>query len=291
MIQDVYIDLLFLINFSMDYLCIFICSRILHRRVRAAKMLIAAAVGGAYSVLALFLSFISWLEILIDCTVGMLMCTIVFLERGRSISSLFLSSFLFTGVSMMTGGCMTAIFNLLNKLALPLGSVVSDSISTYIFAILAAIAGVISLKSGQAISRHAPIKECRLSVKYCGRELFFLGFADSGNLVRDPLSGRAVIFLERTVMEKEIPLDFIDDFAKGKIKNTAACKDLRLIAIKTASGSTLAVAAKPEALRVEFENDKGKKTSLDIDALISPADIGKSTLGYTAIIPSEIIKQ
>ncbi len=291
MVQDVYIDLLFLINFSMDYLCIFICSRILHRKMRTLRMISAAALGGIYSVLSLFLPFSPWVELVLDCAAGFLICTLAYAEKGRGISALFLASFLFIGVSMMSGGCMTAIFNILNKLELPLGSIGSDSISTYLFALLAAAAGVMSLKSGQAISRHASVTECRLYIQFCGKEFIFTGFADSGNLVRDPIGGRAVIFLDRSVMEKEISLDFLDSFAKGRFKPNSPCKELRLISLRTAAGSSLAVAAMPESIRAEFEDKKGKTASLKLDALISPADIGKSANGYTAIIPSEILKR
>ena len=37
--QDVYVDLLFLINFSMDYLCLYICTKILHRKIKTYRKL------------------------------------------------------------------------------------------------------------------------------------------------------------------------------------------------------------------------------------------------------------
>ena len=290
MIQDVYVDLLFLINFSMDYLCLYICSKILHRKMILSKMLAAAALGGVYSVLSLFFSLSPWLEVLIDCIVCVVMCIIVYADKNRGIGSLFLSSFLFIGISMMTGGCMTALFNLLNKLDLPLELVGEDSISTYLFAVLAVISGIISLKSGEVISRRAPIKECRVSVKFCGKNFEFLGLSDSGNLVRDPISGKAVIFVEREIIERQQSLSFIDEFLKGNLIPDSPCKNLRIISLKTASGASVAVAALPEVIRAEFENKKGKTVSVELDAMISPCDIGSNANGYTAIVPSEIIK-
>ncbi len=186
---------------------------------------------------------------------------------------------------------MTAIFNLLNKLDLPLDLVEEDGISTYLFAALALIAGIISLKSGQIISRRAPIRECRLYIRFCGKDFEFSGFSDSGNLVRDPLTGKPVIFVERELIEKEQSLDFLDKFADGELDRDAHCKNLRLISLRTATGTSLAVAAQPEKIRVEFEDKKGKSVSFELNALISPTSIGKSAEGYTAIVPSEIIKQ
>ena len=290
MVQDVYIDLLFLINFSMDYLCIYVCSKVLHRKMKLPRMLIAATLGGIYSVASLFLPISSALSLALDCAVCLVMCAIVYRERGRPIGSLLLATFLFIGISMMTGGCMTAIFNLLNKLNLPLDLVEADGISTYLFAALALIAGIISLKSGQIISHRAPIKECKLHVKFCGKDFEFLGFSDSGNLVRDPITGKPIIFVDRATIEKQLPLDFLDHFAEGKLDRNAPCKNLRIISLHTAAGSSIATAAAPESISIEYENKKGKISNVELAALISPTSLGNSAHGYTAIIPAEIIK-
>ncbi|MBP3376800.1 MAG: sigma-E processing peptidase SpoIIGA [Clostridia bacterium] len=289
--KDVYVDILFLINFSMDYLCLYICAKVLSRRLRLWRSVSAAALGGVYSVLSLFLDFPSPINILVDCGICLIMCLITFFEKGRTWGSLLVTAFLFIGISMMTGGCMTAVFNLLNKLDLPLDSIESDGISTYLFALLALIAGVISLKSGQVISKKGSVKECRLLVRFCGEDFEFSGFSDSGNLVRDPISGKAIIFLERSVLEKKLPLDFLDRYAKGEMSADSPCKSLRLIALRTASGSSLAVAALPESVMIEYVDSNKRERSIELDALISPTDIGKSAAGYNAIIPSEIIKE
>lgn len=291
MIRDVYVDILFLINFSMDYLCLYICARVLHRRMKLWRMILSSALGGGYSVLSLFFNIPSPITILIDCAVCLIMCATVFFERGRPISSLFISTFLYIGISMMTGGCMTAIFNMMSKLDLPLDAIEADGISTYLFAILAAIAGIISLKSGQMISRRGSVCECRLTVTFCGKNFEFSGFADSGNLVRDPISGKAVIFLERSIIEKAQSLDFLDRYAQGELPSDAPCKNLRLISLRTASGQSLAVAALPENIRLEYQDAKKRPHSIELDALISPTVIGNSAQGYNAIIPAEIIKE
>ncbi|MBE6647341.1 MAG: hypothetical protein E7611_06895 [Ruminococcaceae bacterium] len=291
MARDVYVDILFLVNFSMDYLCTYICAKVLHRKMKLWRAVLAAAIGGVYSVVSLLLDLPSPISLLFDCAICLIMCATVFFEKGRSVGSLFISTFLYIGISMMTGGCMTAIFNLLNRLDLPLDAVEADGFSTYLFAILAAIAGIISLKSGQVISKKGAIHECALHVRFCGQDFEFSGFADSGNLVRDPISGRAVIFIDRKVIEEKLSLDFLDSFAAGNMPADSPCKSLRLICLNTASGSSVAVAALPESVRIEYVDARKKSRSFELDALISPTDIGKSAQGYNAVIPAEIIKE
>ena len=282
--MTVYADLLFLINFSMDYLCLYVCARVLKRKMRLVRMLISASLGGIYSVAALFLSVPSPVELLFDALVCVIMCVIVFFECGRGIGSLFLCSFLYIGISMMSGGCMTALFNLLNKADLPLTGIDDDGISTYLFAILAAAAGIISLKSGDAISRRAPINECKLKVTFSGKETLLMGFSDSGNLVRDPISGTAVIFIKREKFSQIADLSVIDAFLAGNPSLDPDYKGIRMIPINTASGKSLSAAIKPKKITIELPD-----TSYEIDALISPTATNGNLGGYEAIVPAELI--
>ena len=290
MTRDVYADLLFLINFSMDYLCLYVCARAMRRKIRLPRMLIAASLGGIYSVLSLFLPTSSIISLIIDALVCVVMCAITFSEEGRRASSTLLCSFLFVGISMMTGGCMTAIFNLLNRLDLPLGDIESDGISTYLFAILAAAAGIISLRSGEIVSRRAAIKDCTLTVALRGKSITLSALVDSGNLVKDPLSGKSVVIIDRTALSPLVDLSAIDSFLSGEPPNGGAPKGMRMIPINTAGGRSLLCAFPPDALSATVTTKKGKSAAVALDALIAPSDIKNSAAGHGAIIPSDIIK-
>lgn len=291
MLQDVYADLLFLINFSMDYLCLYICARIMHKKLYLHKMLIASTLGGIYSVASLFLPVSAIPSIIIDCLVCLIMCSVAFASRGVKVGTVLLCTFLYVGISMMTGGCMTALFNWLNRLELPIGELDSDGISTYLFAILAAIAGFVSLKGGQIVSSRSSVRECRLKVRFCNQDFEFTGICDSGNLVRDPISGKPVVFLDRQIVSSKLDISFLDDFKNGKMSKTCPCKSLRLIIVKTAAGTSAISAATPEKITLEAEYKNGTSVLLEPDVLIALSDIGSSAQGYNAIVPSQIIKK
>ena len=287
--QDVFVDLLFLINFSMDYLCLFISSKILHRKLKFSKTLLASIVGGAYSVISVFLIIEPLLSIIIDVFVCLMICAICFAQKNQGFFSLFLSFFLFLGVSMMTGGCMTAIFNLLNRLDLPLDGLDGDSISTYLFAIVATVAGLICLRHGQIVSRRSSITECSVCIKICNKDLEFKALADSGNLVKDPLSGKTVILLDRNKMSSEIDISPIDSFSKGSF-SSSAFRGLRLIPINTAGGKGILTAFEADSITITYQDKKGRIKQFNPDSLIALTEIENSAEGYEAIIPIEIIK-
>ena len=187
---------------------------------------------------------------------------------------------------------MTAIFNSLSRLDLPLDSIPADDLSTYIFAAIAAVAGIISLKSGQLISRTVNTKKCKLTIDFCNKEFQFIGLCDSGNLVKDPISHKPVIFVDRKKLEESLDLTFLEEYKNGRLMPDSPCKNLRLIIINTAAGTSAAVAAMPQSIIVEPEKDSSGKSAAPIylDALISPTDIEKNGEGYDAIVPLEIIK-
>ena len=288
--QNVYVDILFLINFSMDYLCLHICAKIMHKKMKLSKMLLASSLGGVYSVISLFIPHIPTIELLIDAMICLIMCAIVFAEKGRKLSHTLLCSFLFIGISMMTGGCMTAIFNLLNRLDLPLDDIDGDGLTTYLFAILAAIAGIISLRSGELISRRANIKECKLCVTIGDNSLETVALSDTGNLVKDPLSGKAVIIIDRAELQKIVDVSVFDRYVEGVPSSDQDIKGLRLIPINTAAGKGFLCATIPQKLTAEFITRKKVTVTAELDALIAPSDIKNSAAGYGAIVPSEIIK-
>ena len=289
--QEVYIDLLFLINFSMDYLCLYICGKVLRKRLKLLRLISAAALGGAYSVISLFFPFSPTVNLILDALFCLVICAIAFAEKGRRLSSTLLCGCLFVGISMMTGGAMTAIFNLLNRLDLPLDSIDGDGISTYLFAIIAAVAGIITLRSGEIISRRSDIKECKLTVTISGKTASFFALSDSGNLVKDPLSGKNVILIDRSALSELTDVSVFDDFLQGQQPpDSSGVKGLRIVPIKTAGGSSFLAAANPDSLAAEVVTKRGKALSCELDALIAPSDIGKSAEGCRAIVPSQILK-
>ena len=66
MTQTVYVDLYFLINFSMDFLCFFLTSKLLSAKLSFGRTLVASTLGGIYANLALFLPVSVFFSLVID---------------------------------------------------------------------------------------------------------------------------------------------------------------------------------------------------------------------------------
>ena len=110
----VYGDLLFFINFSMDFLCFYISCLLLHQRLPIFRACLSSFVGGVYSVLALFLTFDGAKATALDILVLILMCLVVYCGKEVTFLRIVKGIFLYFFVSALLGGLMTALFSLFN---------------------------------------------------------------------------------------------------------------------------------------------------------------------------------
>lgn len=286
--QTVYVDLLFMINFSMDFLCFFLCARLLGRKLSLPRAIAASALGGCYSDIALFLS-VGWIpSLIIDVFVCVAMCAVVFCKKGKN-SSLPLYILVYFAISMALGGFMTAIFNLLNKAELPLESGASDGISVWLFAVLAAVSAVITLVGGRFFRSKSSQKNADIEVTYKGRSVKLRAMTDSGNLLREPISGKPCIVADISSLEGVIPRRLAlaarekDISVIGGLSTTDA-KNVRVIPIKTAGGDGILIALRAD--RVTIDSGKGAE---EVDAFIALSDINKSADGNEALLPTELL--
>ena len=286
--QTVYVDLLFMINFSMDFLCFFICAKILGRKLSMGRAVAASAVGGIYSDLALFISAAYLPALLIDLGVCVVICAIAFLRRGRA-RELPLYILVYFAISMALGGFMTAIFNLLNKADLPLGDTTSDGISVWMFAFLAALSALLTLIGGRFFRRKASQRSAELSITYNGKSVRLFAMTDSGNLLKDPISGKPCIVADISALEPIIPRTLAraareKRFSAIEKLSPEDAKRVRMIPIKTAGGEGALIALRVD--NITIERDGGSEA---LDALVALSDIDKSADGKEALLPPELL--
>lgn len=287
--QTVYVDLLFMINFSMDFLCFFLSAKLLSVKLSLGRTLTASAIGGIYANAALFLNVGAVAALFMDLLVCIVMCAVAFLKKGGGLK-LPLCVLVYFAISMALGGFMTAIFNLLNRANLPLSEgETSDGISVWLFALLAAVSAVITLLGGRFFRKKSAQRRADVEITYDGKKAKLSAMTDSGNLLREPISGRPCIVADISSIENIIPAK-LARAAKNKdigIIETLPPKDakrVRVIPIRTAGGDGILIALRAETVTVD-----GGDGAKEVDALIALSDIEKSADGSEALLPPELL--
>ena len=272
----------------MDYLCLYISAKILRRALGVRRMILASLLGAVYSVVSVFLMVAPWLALVIDLFVCIAMCTIAF-HTKKQFKKTLLSSLLYFLVSMTVGGIMTALFNLINKLNLPFDIADGDGLSVWGFALLAIIAGIFAIFGGNFIFKKKEIRDCQLKILFGGKEKIFNGLSDSGNLVRDPISDKPVIIIDRSLADGFVDNRILEDFIGGIPNENKAYSGMRIAPIRTVSGKSVIVLLRAEKITLTY-NRGSKQESIQSDAMFALGDIGKSAEGYDAIIPYSLFR-
>ncbi len=260
--MTIYADILFAVNFSMDFVSIFISLTLLNRKISKKRILIASSVGGIYGVFELFLSLNPILDIIVNITVSFLMCFIAYKEKNiRRFLSFYV---VFVGISLTLAGFMSVFYSFLNKL-------LSEYILEYTydkayngarFFIIASLSVILAMIFGRVFSRDKNIVSRHLTVKVKSQLFEFDALCDTGNTLKDVLTGKSVI-----LVPKESPLgniiENIPDIYKKYIPYDAANKHGILKGIV------------PEKIIIDGKN---------IDAIIAPVE-NKSFTGYLGCVP------
>ena len=210
--QTVYVDLLFLVNFCMDFQCLFLTARLLHRPFPLGRALLASVLGALYACTALFLPASGVVAFVADLLVGLLMCGLVFLPQEERKWRFFIPFGLYFGVCAAVGGVMSAVSRLFSRLQYTPSGGGGGSLG---FFLLAMLGGLATFLWGRLCQRRAKGKCVKLHLEYEGRELKLDAFVDSGNHLRDPVGGRPVVVIDRMVAEALLPRALLNAAERG----------------------------------------------------------------------------
>lgn len=263
--MNLYVDILFGINFSMDFLALFVTSLITHKKIYKARMLIASSVGALYAVLSVIWQMNFLLDIALCILVAVIMCLISFYEKR--IGKLLLTSTIYWGVSATLGGIMSLLYTQLNKI---LSSFITEYTyeSTYQGARFIIIVGITALASiifGKILTYKKEEKSVQIEVTVNGEKYKMTGFCDSGNLLTDPFTGKGVILVSENSKIGDVILK-ISDLHK------------RYIPYNDVSGSGMVKGIVPNKTVI---NDS------EVEAII--ATVKKDEFnGYEALVPTSL---
>lgn len=281
--QTLYGDVLFLVNFSMDFLTLYITAGILHRSVKKARFALSAAIGGIYGVAACFMGGPLIFRIAVNIAVSVLMCYIVFGKR------MLVPCALFYGTGCLIGGAMTAIFGMIDSLP---GTqtvfvdgayrTVSGDIPLGWSAVVAAVIAIPALILGRQAGRRRETAEYRITIAFAGHRAELSGICDSGNLLTEPLTGRPVVILTGEAMKRLLPEELSRWFISGDplaMPEIPAeyIRSVKLIPAESVGGRKLLAGLLPDSLTV---------AGVEKNALIAVCPEISGFMGCDALIPA-----
>ena len=281
--EEIYGDVLFIINFSMDFLSLYIVGRLLHLRMKPWRVILGASVGALYGVLELLLQVSALTECILTVGVLLIMCFCAF---GIKKKKTYLTSVVSVGgVGMLIGGMMTAAFLRLGayRSYIRIGGAIHTvfgEIPVWKFAVFAALSALATWGIGRIFRRKRALRTCFMKYHFDGKDKELTALVDSGNFSEEPLSGTPVIFLKANAAEI-LPERLITAMKNGvaSLHEEDAGK-LRMIPSRTVTGEGIILAAVPESLSILTDGIwEDKRALIAVD--FADGDYG----GFDALAP------
>ena len=202
MTTEIYADTLFIVNFSMDFLSLFITGKLTHSPIKSRRILLAAALGAIFATVSVVfdsgdaVSRILWLTAFATC--ALTMCRISYSVGLKKLLPVFIA------VNLGLGGLMSLLFGLARRSGLTMSGG-DNSASPLMFLVFALISGVVSLVYGRLRMFGTKRKEVTSQITVLGNTVSARLLSDSGNLLCDPISSKPVIILSPDIFGDKIP--------------------------------------------------------------------------------------
>lgn len=277
----IYLDVLIVLNWLIDYLLLSLTARLLHTETRRFRVVFGAALGGIASC-RLLLTVPALVSVALDITGAALMVLIAFRRCGwrgylRQVITFFCVSALLSG--LVTVGWR--VFG--DEAVLTRNGVIYCDISPLMLTVLAVSSyGVVRLYERLTRKRVPSALEYTVTVDDGNGCCICRALYDSGLHLREPFSGAPVIIVSRATLRP-----YLSDRLQQALYATAGggVSRLRVIPYRTVGGNGLLPAFVPSSVTVKRGGEPVRDISGVYVALSDEALGGE----YTALIGGDVL--
>ena len=280
--MTVYADVLFVVNWSLDFVTLYITGRLMSLSMGVFRMCLSASIGASFAVLALVLDMDGVVYILSSVAVCGFMCACAYRRAG--VFTYVTSSILLFSVGSALGGAMTAIYSL--------GDGYRDSLSDGekeggVLVILIAVTAFLLVSLGARIAkRRFFLKKQKITVTVNGKTKTITALSDSGSFLCDPISGRPALIVRADAMNELIPDEVIaaavskDPVAGAEKLLVGELCRVRMIPVTGVAGGGILLGYRPDLVTVGVG---GRARSFD--CILAITGVERDFSGCDAIMP------
>lgn len=287
MYTDVYVDVLFLINLSMDAISLYLTARLCSARFTIKRIVISSLVGALYSVLSVFCRFLPLIEIFLIIVVSFLMIVLAFdfssFQEGVKYTVVFYIA------SSVIGGIISSLYTLMMQVFDTKTLEAQNNVSLSMLAVVALLSIPLSMILTRLHGSGNMPKTTDLTIRVLGKSIKRIGMIDSGNLLVEPLSNKSVIVIGATEMKGILSDRFIDMALRGDISVSSLLPHrertvFRIIPASSICGEGYLCAVNTEGVSIRYKKNR-KYVELERDAVLALS----RDLNGECIVPASII--
>ena len=254
----IYIDVLICLNLFINYFILLGVSKFLFLKTRKIRIILAALLGGVYSLYILLPDINMFFSLIIKLVMSVTIIIVAFRKTG--IKNFLKSIACFYSISFAFGGVMFAIWYLIAPNGMLMNNgVIYFNLSPMIFIFSTIVSYIIIRLISRFTGQQVPEEIfCNILIRHEGKEEVLKSKIDTGNSLVEPFSKLPVIVVDYKNIEKVVP-EAIKDFMCVALNsnnfNYLNNKNFRFIPFSAVSGEGVLPAFKPDKLIVFYKGE------------------------------------
>lgn len=282
--QVLYVDVYFLINFTVDAIALFMSAKLLHIRTAVWRILIIALLGAALAVCDAVFIADTWLAAV--CAVLFFLCVVIIISSRLSPIRRIKTLVVFLCFEMLLGGAVSCAYRLLDGYMGDIEEYFASSNvnkKALVFSVIILLAiGVLKLFI-MLFSEQTRIKSTKIKIKLGSFTAECDALVDSGNLVKDPMNMNPVLFIKMSVAERFLPREILELSELDRL-DPVFRKRIRLIPVTRGGSTHVLTGVLPDEVRCEARNFEALSLTLAIDK--EEGSYG----GHEALLPASVLE-
>ena len=271
--MTIYIDIIIVENLIMNYIILYATGLISKSKKSYLRMFLASLIGAIYATLEYVLKVNIYSNIILKTILSIIIVHVAFYPQNakkmcKQIVLFYVTTFTF-------GGIATYLIYVLKpqNIIIKNGMYVGKYVLKVIF--IGAIVGTIILAIAFKMTKNKLTKKdliCKVKIKLNGKEETVEAMVDTGNMLKEPITGTPVVVVERTSLYELLPKEILNntesilggDFEKipEEIKNEYVPK-LKLIPFASLGKQNgMLFGIKPEKIEVINEQTEEEKNAI-----------------------------
>lgn len=221
--MTIYIDVVFIENLIMNYIILIANTLVLKLKINNLRLILGSMVGAFYTVIAYMIPSQMFSNFFLKLILSIIIVYIAF--NPHNIKTIIKQLLLFYLISFVFGGAAIAFIyfvkpqNILIKDGMVLGTCTLKSI-----VVSAIIALTITIVTFKAVKSKFSKKDMFVEIEIAlyEKNIKINAMVDSGNMLKEPITGKAVIVVEHTCFYDILPKEILNNLEKilgGDLEN------------------------------------------------------------------------
>lgn len=293
--MTIYLDVVFIENVCMNSIILFATSLVTKTKCKIVRILISGAVGSLYVIAKHITNNPIYSNLAMQLALASVMTYIAFSPKNLKYAFKYLVIFYLT--SFVFGGCAFALLYYIKpqKILYKGGQLIGTYPIKVTF--LGAMVGLIILNLAFKLIKNRFSKKdmfCDVQIEYGGKTAYIHAIVDSGNLLKEPITGASVIVVEKRKLEEIIEkriLDNLQDIITGKYEalNDEYKSRFRVIPFSSLGMQNgMLLGFRPDLVTLEFDGIKKKLEKIIIG--IYDKSISKNE-EYAGLVGLDILEE